>query len=55
MSSYLDELDAQRQIYAEETDLSAALRNQLVSVVQVYKALGGGWQSPSPYGKDRQP
>ncbi len=55
VSSYLDVLDAQRQLYVAETDLSAALRDQLVSVVQVYKTLGGGWQMPSPDGKDRQP
>ena len=55
VSSYLEVLDAQRQLYVAETEFSAALRGQAVSVVQVYKALGGGWQMPSPDGKDRQP
>jgi multidrug efflux system outer membrane protein len=48
LAGYLDVLDAQRQLLAAELDLAATTRDQLTSVVQVYKALGGGWQAPSP-------
>ena len=41
--SYLDVLDAQRQLFGAELDLSTATRDQLLSVVALYRALGGGW------------
>jgi outer membrane protein, multidrug efflux system len=41
--SYLEVLDASRQLFAAELALSQAQRDSLVSVVQLYKALGGGW------------
>jgi outer membrane protein, multidrug efflux system len=40
--SYLEVLDASRQLFAAELVLSQAQRDSLVSVVQLYKALGGG-------------
>jgi len=43
VSSYLEVLDAQRSLFSAELDESSALRGQLVSLVQIYKALGGGW------------
>ncbi len=43
LASYLDVLDAQRQLFDAEIGLTRTGRNQLVAVVQVYKALGGGW------------
>lgn len=43
LASYLDVLDAQRQLFAAEIELTRINRDQLTSVVQVYKALGGGW------------
>jgi outer membrane protein, multidrug efflux system len=42
-SSYLDVLTAQRSLYDVELALARTRRTQLVSVVQLYKALGGGW------------
>jgi multidrug efflux system outer membrane protein len=42
-SSYLDVLTAQRGLYDAELALARTRRTQLVSVVQLYKALGGGW------------
>ncbi|MGH6636563.1 MAG: TolC family protein [Gammaproteobacteria bacterium] len=42
-SSYLEVLDANRELFAAELALSQAQRNSLVSVVQLYRALGGGW------------
>jgi multidrug efflux system outer membrane protein len=43
VSSYLDVLDAERQSFSAETELTETTRDQLVAVVQLYKALGGGW------------
>jgi len=48
-ASYLDVLTAQRSLYYAELALARTRRTQLVSVVQLYKALGGGW---SPNGMD---
>jgi multidrug efflux system outer membrane protein len=44
-ASYLDVLTAQRALFDAELSLARTRRNQLVSVVQLYKALGGGWSS----------
>jgi multidrug efflux system outer membrane protein len=43
VSSYLEVLDAQRQLFSAEIDLADAHRLQLVGAVQLYRALGGGW------------
>lgn len=42
-SAYLEVLDANRELFAAELALSGVQRDALVAVVQVYKALGGGW------------
>jgi multidrug efflux system outer membrane protein len=42
-ASYLDVLTAQRSLFDSELALARTRRTQLVSVVQLYKALGGGW------------
>ncbi len=43
ISNYLDVLIAQRNLFDAELALVATRRLHLVSVVQLYKALGGGW------------
>ncbi len=48
LANYLDVLVAQRDLFEAELALSGTHRLYLVSVVQLYKALGGGW---SPDGK----
>ncbi len=40
--SYIDLLDAQRQLFDAEIALNTAILNELVSTVVLYKALGGG-------------
>jgi outer membrane protein, multidrug efflux system len=45
LSTQLEVLDAQRQLFSAELELTATTRDQLTAVVQLYKALGGGWQS----------
>jgi outer membrane protein, multidrug efflux system len=41
--SYLEVLDAQRQLLSAQLDLNASELNQRLAMVQLYKALGGGW------------
>ena len=43
VSSYLEVLDAQRNLFTSELALTQAQRQELVSGVQLYKALGGVW------------
>ncbi len=47
VSSFLEVLDADRNLLQAEFKLSELQRDHLVSVVQLYKALGGGWSSPN--------
>ena len=44
LSSYLEVLDTERQRLTAEQNLAQARRDVLTSLVQLYKALGGGWQ-----------
>ncbi|KJR97113.1 MAG: hypothetical protein VR65_24395 [Desulfobulbaceae bacterium BRH_c16a] len=41
--SYLEVLDAQRQLYSAETDLAQSKLTRRTAAVQLYLALGGGW------------
>jgi multidrug efflux system outer membrane protein len=43
LTSYLEVLDLQRSEFSAELAASQALQLQLASVVELYKALGGGW------------
>lgn len=52
-ASYLDVLTAQRSLFDAELGLARTRRAQLISVVQLYKTLGGGW-SPEMAGKKTQ-
>jgi multidrug efflux system outer membrane protein len=45
-SSYYEVLQAQQELYPTQRSLVQAQANELISVVQLYKALGGGWQLP---------
>jgi len=44
-ASYLEVLAAERDVMNTETALAQTQRNHLLTVVQLYKALGGGWTS----------
>ena len=46
--SYMDVLDAQRSYFSSQVELSNAIMNEYKVLVDLYKALGGGWQSQSP-------
>jgi len=43
VDNYLNLLDAQRVLLDAELNTSSTVRRQKVAVVQLYKALGGGW------------
>ena len=45
-ASYLDVLTAQRETFDADLALVHTQRDQRVAVVQLYKALGGGWHQP---------
>ncbi len=45
VTSYLEVLDSERDHFTSELDLVEAVRDELVSYVQLYRALGGGWSS----------
>jgi multidrug efflux system outer membrane protein len=44
VDTQLNALDADRDLFQAELTLSQIKLNELLSVVQLYKALGGGWQ-----------
>jgi multidrug efflux system outer membrane protein len=48
LTSYVDVLIAKRDLFNSELELTSTQRLHLVSVVQLYKALGGGWSPDSP-------
>ena len=47
LESFLSVLDAQRSVYAAQDQLVQSERNAVVSLISVYKSLGGGWNHPS--------
>jgi multidrug efflux system outer membrane protein len=44
VDTQLNALDADRDLFQAELALAQIRLNELLSVVQLYKALGGGWQ-----------
>ena len=48
LSSYMEVLEAQQQLFPAENSLAQVRRSRLVSLVQLYKALGGGWNLKDP-------
>jgi multidrug efflux system outer membrane protein len=48
IANYLEVLTARRSLFDAELALTATRRLHLVSVIQLYKALGGGWNEPPP-------
>ena len=43
VAAYLEVLDAQRSLFGAELDEAETIGGHLVSLVRLYKALGGGW------------
>jgi multidrug efflux system outer membrane protein len=48
LSSYLEVLEAQQQLFPAENTRSQVRLARLVTLVQLYKALGGGWNLENP-------
>jgi outer membrane protein, multidrug efflux system len=48
LSSYLDVLQAQQQLFPAEILLAQARYSRLATLVQLYRALGGGWKLNDP-------
>lgn len=44
-ASYYEVLEAQQQLFPAELSLARTERDELLAVVALYKALGGGWQT----------
>jgi len=45
VTSYLEVLYNEQELFSAELALAQAQRNELLTVVQLYRALGGGWES----------
>ncbi len=45
LDSYLQVLDAQRDLFQGQLTLARLRLNEVLSVVELYRALGGGWQT----------
>jgi outer membrane protein TolC len=45
-ASYLDELDAQRNLFSAEQTVAQLRADVLTAHVNLYRALGGGWAAP---------
>ena len=46
LATYFEVLEAEQQLYPAEDNLAQSQRDQLLTVVGLYKALGGGWKVP---------
>lgn len=44
IATYLEVLDGQRSLFAAQLTLAQARGNEFQSLIQLYRALGGGWQ-----------
>ena len=44
LSSYVEVLDAQQRLYPAQLALAQTEVNRRIVIVQLYKALGGGWK-----------
>jgi outer membrane protein TolC len=50
LDSYLQVLDAQRSLFQGELSLARLREQELVTIVQLYRALGGGWTKETDAG-----
>jgi multidrug efflux system outer membrane protein len=44
VDTLLNALDADRELFSAELNLAQTRRNELLALVQLYRALGGGWR-----------
>jgi multidrug efflux system outer membrane protein len=45
VTSYLEVLDTERQLFEAELTLARAQRDELLAIVRIFRAVGGGWAS----------
>jgi multidrug efflux system outer membrane protein len=43
LATYLEVLDAQQQLFPAENDLARTQRDEILTLVELYRVLGGGW------------
>jgi multidrug efflux system outer membrane protein len=55
LASYYEVLEAQQELFPAENQLARTRRDELVSVVQLYRALGGGWRAEESAHPERYP
>jgi len=58
LENFLSVLDSQRAVYATEDAQAQSETNAMVSLIAVYKALGGGWTTATnslPGDRDERP
>jgi multidrug efflux system outer membrane protein len=55
VTSYLEVLDSERQFFDAELGLVRSNRDELLAVVRLYRALGGGWQDEREASARAQP
>jgi outer membrane protein, multidrug efflux system len=54
-ASYYEVLQAQQELYPTQRALTQTQVGELISVVQLYRALGGGWQQPAQVTRGASP
>src|SRR5262245_45882085 len=55
LASYYEVLEAQQQLFPAENAAARSELNQLTAVVQLYRALGGGWRAEEERHAERYP
>jgi multidrug efflux system outer membrane protein len=53
-SSYFEVLQAQQELYPTQRALAQTQASEMIAVVSLYRALGGGWDTPVGQPKDNQ-
>ncbi len=48
VASYLDVVQAEQNLFPAEIQLAQTIGSQFVALTQLYRALGGGWQTSEP-------
>ena len=48
VTAYLEVLDTDRQLFDAQLGLAQAQRNEVLALVALYRALGGGWVDTAP-------
>ena len=55
LSTYIEVLDAQQQLFPAENALAQTRRDELLALVELYRTLGGGWSQAAEPPRVPQP